>query len=86
MVGGAGGGAMALTNMSDAADTAEDTLINKYEQQLARSERMERLREARDRQQVAMERQEVAMRGPNLNQGLPRRGMGAGQAGPAAYT
>jgi hypothetical protein len=83
-IGGTGSGLWALSNASEAADIAEDKAINKFEMAQARTERLDRLREARDRQQMAMERQETQMRGQNPNRNLPERKM-AGMEGPA-YT
>lgn len=71
-LGAGAGGLFSLTGAGDAADAEEDKIINKYEQAMARKDRMERLRDVRDRQAMAMARQESQMRGMNPNQGLPR--------------
>lgn len=72
-IGAAGGGVLGVSGAEKAADAEEDKLINRYEQALARQQRMERLRDARDRQMMAMERQAEYMgQAQNPNVGLPR--------------
>ena len=68
-IGAAGGGLMAVSSASDAADVEEDKIVNKYEQAMARKQSMDRLREVRDRQAEALARMDGRSRNPN--RGLP---------------
>ncbi len=80
-IGATGGGLLALSSASDAADTEEDKIVNKFHMAKQRSGMLASLHQARDRQKAAMMRMDEGM---NPNRGLPQ-GRGMGPEGPA-YT
>lgn len=76
IVGGLLGSVIGVSGASDAVDAEEDKIIHRYEQAMARQERMARLKEVQHGQMAAMRRQDMQMRGANPNRALPQRGRG----------
>ena len=67
-------GLMAAGSANEAADSEEERLITKSQQNEMRRNRMVALEQRRDAQKAALDRQTMAMHGANPNHALPHRG------------
>ena len=65
-------GAMGISGLGDAADSEEQRLIAKYDQEQHRAARSEAIQQQRAAQRAALSAQTADIRGPGLMQGLPR--------------